>query len=307
MTLSGWSSVAPAIRRGIERIPWKPLLRFGIPIAIAGIGGQALLLADRYLIAALRGDAEVGLYTPSYSIATRVIGLIFAPAFGALYPIIARLWAERATDDGLRLIETVHRAFVIAAGFAVLIFVFFHEPIASLTMGARFRAGSIVMAIVAPASYFWFVGILFHQVFEQAERTREITAMVGGAALLNAGLNLVFVPRYGYVAAAWTTLFCYLLYMVVAYLWSSSRLHMQSRIPWSSYGRLLLMTVLLVAWRSTMSGPPPLWLGLGASAVGFAVILVVTKEPLLRGWRQLLELRKGTSGSPPAVSSMERD
>ena len=38
------------------------------------------------------------------------------------------------------------------------------------------------------------------------------------AALMNILLNYIFIPRYGYVAAGYTTLFCYIVYAVCHYL-----------------------------------------------------------------------------------------
>lgn len=307
MLVAGWSSVAvPLVERAAARIPWKPLLNFGIPIAVAGIGGQALLLADRYIIAAVRGDVEVGLYTPAYSMANRVLALIFAPAFGALYPIMARLWSQGDTEEGLDLIEIVHRAFVVVGGYAILMFVFFHRQLADLVLGAEFREASVVMAIVAPASFLWFVGILFHQVFEQSERTREITLMVAAAAAFNVVLNLVFVPRFGYIAAAWSTLASYVSYAMIAYAWSSSKQGMQSRIPWSSYIRICGFAAAIATWLLLVDEGPSLWIAVAVTFPLFVAVLVLTGEPLVGQWRKLLELRKERGADPPAPPSEPR-
>ena len=42
--------------------------------------------------------------------------------------------------------------------------------------------------------------------------------MIGAA--LNVFLNAVFIPRFGFIAAAYTTLICYLVFMVLHYVFS---------------------------------------------------------------------------------------
>ena len=38
------------------------------------------------------------------------------------------------------------------------------------------------------------------------------------AAMLNIALNMVFIPQFGYMAAAYTTLFCYIAYTLFHYV-----------------------------------------------------------------------------------------
>ena len=40
----------------------RSILQFGLPVAITSLAAQSLLLADRFMVAIFRGDAEAGLY-----------------------------------------------------------------------------------------------------------------------------------------------------------------------------------------------------------------------------------------------------
>jgi O-antigen/teichoic acid export membrane protein len=74
--------------------------------------------------------------------------------------------------------------------------------------------------------------------------------LVAVCAAFNILLNFIFVPIYGYTAAAWTTVAGYLLYPVLVH--RASRAH----VPW------------LVPWRTIMVA---LGAGLVAAAAGYAV------------------------------------
>ena len=39
-------------------------------------------------------------------------------------------------------------------------------------------------------------------------------------ALITVVVNILFIPRYGYVASAWAHLFCYSTMVIISYVWS---------------------------------------------------------------------------------------
>jgi len=69
-----------------------------------------------------------------------------------------------------------------------------------------------------------------HKGLELAERTHVMFALVTVSAACNVALNLIFVPLYGYTAAAVTTVAGYLLYPVLVH--RATRRHVPWLIPW---------------------------------------------------------------------------
>ena len=47
------------------------------------------------------------------------------------------------------------------------------------------------------------------------KKTKLIAIGTMSAAALNIILNLIFIPKYGWIAAAYTTVFCYLIYYIM--------------------------------------------------------------------------------------------
>lgn len=75
-----------------------------------------------------------------------------------------------------------------------------------------------VIPPVAMSVFFMYAYDVFAKFAFYYEKTKVImTASVAGAAL-NVLLNYIFIQRYGYVAAGYTTLVCFIVYSLVHYL-----------------------------------------------------------------------------------------
>jgi O-antigen/teichoic acid export membrane protein len=76
---------------------------------------------------------------------------------------------------------------------------------------------------------------------EFAERTTIMVWDILIAAGINMALNFVFIPRFGYVAAAYTTLVSYAVYVILIW-WQARRL-----IPWDiAYFKVLVTSIAAV-------------------------------------------------------------
>ena len=75
-----------------------------------------------------------------------------------------------------------------------------------------------VIPPVAMSVYFMFMYTLFANFSFYFEKTTLIMIASAIAAFANVVLNSIFIPRFGYVAAAYTTLVCYILFDFFHYL-----------------------------------------------------------------------------------------
>ena len=71
----------------------------------------------------------------------------------------------------------------------------------------------IALGIVCQSLYTHYVNIELH-----LKQTKYVSAATIFAACINLVLNAIMIPKYGYVAAAYTTLFSYMVLMVTHYL-----------------------------------------------------------------------------------------
>nr|WP_262905385.1 polysaccharide biosynthesis C-terminal domain-containing protein [Hymenobacter nitidus] len=95
-----------------------------------------------------------------------------------------------------------------------------------------------------------FVNVLVHAFFAiystlltSTNQEKPVSWLVAGSIGLNVVLNLIFLPRYGAVAAALNTLLC-VVFVSGGYLWLVQR-RAGVAIPWATIARLLLAFGLL--------------------------------------------------------------
>ncbi len=180
---------------------------------------------DRVMINKLRGAEEAGVYSIAYNIAMS-LALVSQVLNQALIPQWFRLM--RAGKFGA-VDAVVDRAFRITLlGAAGL--VFFSVDAMRLVIDSRYHEALYLIPVIT-------VGYVFEAVFRTYGRSIGFTtrmifvALVGvTAGTLNVVLNLVYIPTYGYKAAAYTTVISYAVMAGLAWL-VASRLLKQRITP----------------------------------------------------------------------------
>ncbi len=194
---------------------WGYALKIGLPMIPHALALVVLAQIDRIMIQNICSDADAGLYIYGYSIATLLA--IFTNAIGqAWLP-----WLNEQLASGNRdRIKTLQKKLVLLGCFLSLGFITV-APEALMVLAPRAKDYWVAKWVIPPvalgtlAQYFYtnYVNIeLFHK------RTPIIAASSVMAAIANAIMNALMIPRYGYVAAAYTTLVSYLLLMLFHYI-----------------------------------------------------------------------------------------
>ena len=85
-----------------------------------------------------------------------------------------------------------------------------------------------MIPVVTLGVYFTFIYDLFATVefYYGATQYVMFASIIG--AVLNVVLNALFIPRFGFIAAAYTTLVCYIVFMAMHYLFSKKVLRIQN-------------------------------------------------------------------------------
>jgi len=185
----------------------KTYAHYGFPVSAAMILALVLASADRFLIAAFLDEASVGAYHAAYSLSNRTLDVIFlwlgaagAPALVMAFERGGREALERAAREQVSTILLV--ALPAAAGLALVA-----RPLAEVMVGEGLRdAAALVTPWIALAALFG--GLATHYLlhaFTLGRRTKLLLLASCAPVIVNVALNLVLIPRYGLIGAAWTT------------------------------------------------------------------------------------------------------
>ena len=198
LTTRGTSLRAGTPRRADYRRMWG----YAIPLTIGNMAYWGLRLADRYVIDAFHGSYEVGLYSVSYNIAARTIDLVVGLFLLVPGPIIMRLWEEegrRAAEDALTTVTHFYVLLVLPAvvGLAALA-----VPLVDLLAENAYFRGHRAVWLVAVGSLAFGLGQLGGMGLLLAQRTGSIARNQFLATGFSLALNLIAVPRLGFMGAA---------------------------------------------------------------------------------------------------------
>ena len=186
----------------IIRKYWKYGLMLALPMLPHYLSGIILNHGDRIMISKLCGKEEVAIYGVAYSIGMLV--LIFIRAINsALTPwIYSKL---KMTDIGS--IKQRSRG-VLLFIFCVALGLMLVSPEIVLIFGSSKYADSVyVIPPVAGSVFFIFLYNFLSFPEFYFEKTSFIIV-----------LNYIFIPLYGFIAAAYTTLICYVIYSLGHYI-----------------------------------------------------------------------------------------
>jgi O-antigen/teichoic acid export membrane protein len=191
----------------------KNLLRIGLPVLPGTVGSIILASGDRYMIKYFLGLEAVAIYTFGYRFSEQMAEGLFQPFQKALSPVIFKRAAQSNAEGrayNIKIINNTLLIFSIIIAGAVI-------PIRDIMdiMGTHAYAAAYPIFIVS------LIGIFIYTVSQAEsyslifmERTELTAATVIVGAGINIGLNYIFIPMYGIMAAAFTTIISYLVMLV---------------------------------------------------------------------------------------------
>lgn len=217
-----------------------PALAFGLPLVPHALAGWALEMSDRVILTRLLPLRDVGVYSLGYQLGA-AMGLLTTAFNAAWVPFLFGTLKQEGDQAHPKLARLV-TYFAIVLCFIGLGWSLLVEHATRLIAGPEFREAYritpwVVGGYVLSGLYLIPTNLLF---WRQQTRVIPLVTLAAGAA--NIGLNLWLVPRYGAIAAAWSTLAAYAILLILTWR-SAERLH---PFPYE-YRRLGLMAGLALA------------------------------------------------------------
>jgi len=215
----------------------KGMIKYGFPIAVVNLATWMLSLSDRYILEFFRGSQEVGLYSASYAISEKTIFILASIFMMTEGPIAINMWENKTKEINQEFRSKITRYYLIVAFPAALGLSVLAKPAINMLTASGYHSGYIIIPWVAFGSFLVGIDHRFSYIFGFYKRTDLNMYCVLSAALLNIGLNIIFIPKYGYVAAAITTFISYV-FMLVVVIFVSRRFFIWE-FPFKSLGNVV--------------------------------------------------------------------
>jgi O-antigen/teichoic acid export membrane protein len=174
-------------------------LRDSWPLFVNQLLQSLFFKVDALLLPALAGNAAAGTYAAAYKVSEGA-GIISSSFTLALFPRLSRETnLSYAYALALKLLLQV--GIPLSAGIALL-----SEPVVAVVGGRDYLPDSAtalaILICYLPLSY---ANGLTQYVLIAAGKQRVLTAAFAGALIFNVAANLLLIPRFSFIGAAWVT------------------------------------------------------------------------------------------------------
>lgn len=185
-------------------------IRFGIPLIPNDLSSLILAQFDRIMIYRFIGESESGLYSFAYNVAV-IYQVVTNSIESAWTPwMFSQLHAKNYSN-----IKQKTKAYIGLLTLGTGMLALASPEIIMLLSSRAYWDGRTVVVPIIFAMYFFAVATIPVGIEFYHKKTGWISFCTFFAAICNIVLNFVLIPRYGYQAAAYTTLGCYCLYAIV--------------------------------------------------------------------------------------------
>lgn len=195
-------------------------LNISLPLVINGISLNILAQSDRVVITKFNGTEMTAIYTIAYSLAI-LISLVLDSIGQAWLPWFHDAFAEKKYDTIKKnLIPLVIFGCYVGIGCIAV------APEAIWFLGGEgYLEGKWVVAPIALGLVCKFIYANYEHIELHLKKTKYIGGGTIIAAIMNVVLNLVFVPKFGFVAAGYTTFASYFVLMIIHYFITKYIMH----------------------------------------------------------------------------------
>ena len=286
--------------RSVSRSLIVQFVKYGVPISLSSFSFWILSLSDRYLIGLLRSSSDVGLYSVGYLISEKTLNFIYMILMLAAFPIIIDNWQKHGQEQTKRLITELTRYFFLICVPILTVLVTIPEQVLSIFSHTKFMSGAKVLPLIAIGVFLFGLNQYVLKGFELHKKSLNIAVLALTAGICNIVLNIILIPRLGFMGAGISACTAYLVYFVSSVLWVRKK--MPWRPPYLSLIRIgiaafVLAGYLIVATRFVHTILPTALCVIPAGGLLFFFILMITREikkhEIKKGWDYLLSIAGG--------------
>lgn len=192
---------------------WGYALAFNLPLLPHYLSTSILNGADRIMIKRMVGEDEAGIYSLAYSVS--MIMTTFNTAL--LKTVEPWLYKNIRNKRFNQFSKVAEPSFILVAILNLLLIVLAPDVIRIFAPSTYYEAIWVIPPVAM--SVFFTYMYTFFAVFEfYYEKTAFISVATVIGAVVNIITNYVFIKMFGYLAAGYTTLFCYMMFALLHYI-----------------------------------------------------------------------------------------
>lgn len=193
---------------------WISAIKFNIPLIPHYLSLIALSQVDRIMIKEMCGDDKAGIYSFTFSI-SQLMNIFTNAINSATVPWIYENLRSKRYDA----IAKVSNGLCLLIGIMTMGVILISPEIVKIMGTEDYMEAIWIIPPVSMGVFFTFCYGLFSNVEFYFSATRYVMIASAVAAVVKVILNWMIIPQFGYLAAGYTTLLCYILLSLLHYMY----------------------------------------------------------------------------------------
>lgn len=198
---------------------------YGMTLVIAGLASWVVGSSDRFFLVRLTGTKQAGIYHVIYSFSSQ-LNHLGAPVFSALMPFVATSINSGKEGQAKKYLEQAYHFLLSVLVPAIILYSVTSRDLLNMVATREFAKEYAIVPYLALSFGLWqLVGVYNYNIHAHKRGQLMIISMVM-AGIVNVGLNAIFIPNYGIMAASISTLVAYLIIFVMNRYFSNQSLRL---------------------------------------------------------------------------------
>lgn len=190
---------------------WTFSLSLSIPLVGHALAKQLLDVSDRFMINYYVGKSAVGIYGTIYTVSS--ISLIVWNALNSAY--IPYLFNNIDSPENKKNIQKSSILLLLSYSGIAILMTYLAPEIIKILATDEYYESIYIMPPIAMGVSLTAISNMYSNVLVYYKKTKIIMYASCTAAISNIMLNMLFIPTFGYQAAAYTTLVSYVILVIV--------------------------------------------------------------------------------------------
>jgi O-antigen/teichoic acid export membrane protein len=255
----------------------REYLAFGIPTVPLNFSSWVVNSSDRYVIGIFLSTAFVGYYSPGYTLGS-MINMFFAPLGFMLPAVLSKYYDENSMNEVKTVLRYALKYFLALAIPSAFGLSLLSKTILTILSTPEIASqGYLITPFVAASMLLLGAYGVIMNIIVLEKKTKIVGTIWIMAAILNLGLNIVFVPYIGILGAAITTLVAFALAFILTSYYSFKYFKFDFDLGFivKSVFASVVMSLIIIKWNP--EGMLNVLIVIGVCAVVYAAILLLLK------------------------------
>lgn len=203
---------------------WKYSLAISIPLMGYNVAAEIMNVSDRLMIGKIVGNSAVGIYGTLYTVSSLSL-MVWQAINSSFIPYLFRNIENKSSK-----IKEISLELLSIYSLVAILLTMLAPEIIRILAPIEYYEAIYIMPPIAAGVFFTSLAQLYSNICVYYKKTKFVMYPAALSAIINIILNLIFIPQYGYMAAAYTTLFSYV-------LWGYIQIYLANKTS-KEYGKL---------------------------------------------------------------------